>query len=160
CTEVKRIDTSAAFFLSIEFQQTGYLVEKMYKAAFGSQTGSSTLGGQHQLQVPIVTLNQFLPDTKTIGQGVVVGQTGWDTQLETNKQNFATAFVQRAAFTSAFPTSSTPATFVNQLFQNAGVTPTAQELQTALNEFSGAADTSNVTARGKALRDVSESASL
>jgi hypothetical protein len=160
CTEVKRIDTSAAFFLSIEFQQTGYLVEKMYKAAFGTKQGSSTLGGQHNLQVPIVTLSQFTPDTKTIGQGVVVGQTGWDTQLETNKQNFATAFVQRGTFTSAFPTSLSPSTFVNQLFQNAGVTPTAQELQTALNEFSGAADTSNVTARGKALRDVAESASL
>jgi len=28
CIEVKRINVSAAFFLSIEFQQTGYLVER------------------------------------------------------------------------------------------------------------------------------------
>src|SRR5947207_9265933 len=34
CREVKRIDTSAAFFLSIEFQQTGYFVERMYKSAY------------------------------------------------------------------------------------------------------------------------------
>jgi hypothetical protein len=35
CREVKRIDTSAAFFLSIEFQQTGYVVYRTYQAAFG-----------------------------------------------------------------------------------------------------------------------------
>ena len=31
CNEVRRIDVSASFFLSIEFQQTGYLVERFYK---------------------------------------------------------------------------------------------------------------------------------
>ena len=30
CVEVRRINASAAFFLSIEFQQTGYLVERTY----------------------------------------------------------------------------------------------------------------------------------
>src|SRR5258705_593649 len=30
CIEIKRINVSAAFFLSIEFQQTGYLVYRMY----------------------------------------------------------------------------------------------------------------------------------
>jgi hypothetical protein len=33
CTDIRRINTSGAYFLSIEFQQTGYLVERMYKAA-------------------------------------------------------------------------------------------------------------------------------
>jgi len=32
---VKRINVSAAFYLSIEFQETGYLVERIYKTAFG-----------------------------------------------------------------------------------------------------------------------------
>ncbi|PYS56663.1 MAG: hypothetical protein DMF74_28030, partial [Acidobacteria bacterium] len=31
CIELKRINVSAAFFLSIEFQNTGYLVERIYK---------------------------------------------------------------------------------------------------------------------------------
>ena len=34
CRDARRIDTSAAFFLSIEFQQTGFIVEKTYQAAF------------------------------------------------------------------------------------------------------------------------------
>ena len=54
CNEVRRIDVSASFFLSIEFQQTGYLVERFYKVGYGDGTGTSTFGGQHQLAVPIV----------------------------------------------------------------------------------------------------------
>src|SRR4030095_11246613 len=35
CTEARRIDVSASFFLSIEFQQTGYFVERLFKTAYG-----------------------------------------------------------------------------------------------------------------------------
>jgi sugar lactone lactonase YvrE len=160
CTEVKRINVSAAFFLSIEFQQTGYLVERIYKASYGDATGTSTFGGAHSLTVPIVRFNEFLPDTQQIGQGVVVGQTGWETVLENNKQAFTLGFVQRSRFTTAFPTSMTPAQFVDKLFLNAGVTPSGTDRTNAINEFSGAADTSNVTARSKALRDAAENATL
>ena len=52
CREVKRIDTSAAYFLSIEFQETGYLAERLYKVAFGDAAGTSTLDGSHQIAVP------------------------------------------------------------------------------------------------------------
>src|SRR4030095_10097253 len=44
CIEVRRINVSAAFFLSIEFQETGYLVERLYKSAYGDADGLSTLG--------------------------------------------------------------------------------------------------------------------
>src|SRR5437588_7976063 len=49
CIELKRVNVSAAYFLSIEFQQTGYLVERMYKATYGDTLGTSTFGGAHQL---------------------------------------------------------------------------------------------------------------
>src|SRR5207302_169843 len=49
CVDLKRVNVSAAYFLSIEFQQTGYLVERMYKVAYGDATGASTFGGAHQL---------------------------------------------------------------------------------------------------------------
>src|SRR5207249_826441 len=118
CIELKRINVSAAYFLSIEFQQTGYLVERMYKVAYGDANGASTFGGAHQLAVPIVRFNEFLPDTQQIGQGVVVGQTGWEIVLENNKQAFTLDFVQRSRFATAFPTSLTPTQFVDRLFAN------------------------------------------
>src|SRR5207245_1869925 len=80
CTELQRINTSAAFFISIEFQNTGYLIERIYKVTFGSATGNSSAGGAHTLQVPIVRLNEFLPDTQKIGQGVVVNVGDWQQQ--------------------------------------------------------------------------------
>lgn len=160
CVEVKRINTSAAFFLSIEFQNTGYLVERIYKAAYGDATGTSGLGGTHQLQVPVVHFSEFLPDVQGLGQGVVVLQTGWEQQLENNKVAFTSEFVQRQRFTTAFPTTLTPAQFVDKLFSNAGVTPLSADRNAAINEFGGAANTSDNAARGRALRRVAENAIL
>jgi hypothetical protein len=160
CIEVKRINVSAAFFLSIEFQQTGYLVERIYKASYGDGNGTSTLGGTHQLPVPIMRLNEFLPDTREISQGVIVGQTGWETVLENNKQAFTSEFVSRSRLTSAYATTLSPAQFVDMLFANAGVPPSAAERQAAINEFGSATNTSDVAARVRALRRVAENSTL
>ena len=160
CVDVKRINVSAAFFLSIEFQQTGYLVERLYKAGYGDATGTSTSGGTHQLSVPVLRFTEFLPDTQQIGQGVVVGQTGWEAVLENNKQNFAAQFVQRSRFTSAFPTSMTPAQFVDKLNANAGNLLSSIDRATAIALFGGATDTSNITARAQALRQIAENQNL
>ena len=72
CLEVKRVNVSAAFFLSIEFQETGYLVYKFYKAAYGNLPGAP---------VPL-RFNEFLPDTQLIGADVVVGVGAWQAKLE------------------------------------------------------------------------------
>jgi hypothetical protein len=40
CIDIRRINASAAFFLSIEFQETGYLVYRMHKAAYGNLPGA------------------------------------------------------------------------------------------------------------------------
>lgn len=140
CRAVKRIDTSAAFFLSIEFQQTGYLVERIYKASYGDATGASNFPSAHQLSVPIIRLNEFLPDTQEIGRGVIIGQTGWETALENNKEAFTSEFVQRSRFMTAFPKSMPPAQFVDKLFLNAGVTPSASDCTVAINEFGSGDD--------------------
>jgi hypothetical protein len=160
CTDVKRMNVSAAYFLSIEFQQTGYLVERTYKAAYGDATGASTLGGAHQIFVPIVRLSEFLPDTQQIGEGVVVNQTGWEQALENNKQAFMTAFVQRPGFTTAFASTMTTAQFVDQLFANAGVVPSSNDRALAINEFGSTLSSAGVAARGRALRRVAENATL
>jgi len=160
CTEVKRINVSAAFFLSIEFQNTGYLVERIYTAAYSNPNGFSTFGGPHNFAVPVVRFNEFLPDSQEIGQGVIVGQGNWQQQLETNKQAFTLEFVQRARFLTKYPTTLTPTQFVNQLFANAGVTPSPADLATAIAEFGSATNSSDVAARSRALRDVAENPTL
>ena len=120
CLEVKHINVSAAFYLSIEFQQTGYLVERIYRTSYGNGLGTSKFGAVHQLSVPIVRFNELLPDMRAIGQDVVVNQGNWQQQLETNKQSFTVEFVQRARFTAAFPSTMTMGQFVDKLNANAG----------------------------------------
>src|SRR5438128_8029546 len=150
CIEAKRASVSAAFYLSIEFEQSGYLVYRIYKAAYGNLPS-----------VPVpVRFSDFLPDDQAIGQGVVVNQNGWETVLENNKQMFATDFVQRPRFTAAYPASMSPEVFVDTLFANASVTPTSSDRAAAISEFGSASTTSDLSARARALRRVAENSAL
>jgi photosystem II stability/assembly factor-like uncharacterized protein len=150
CIEAKNINVSASFFLSIEFQRTGYLAYRFYKAAYGNLPGAP---------VPI-QFSEFRPDTQRIGLGVVVSRAGWETVLENNQQAFASEFVQRSRFTSAYPISMTPKAFVQTLFANAGVIPSESDLEAAVSEFGGVLTTSNVAARARALRRVAENSTF
>jgi hypothetical protein len=150
CVEVRRVNTSGAFFLSIEFQQTGNLVYKMYKAGFGNLQGAPVA----------VTRSPFIADTQQIQSTpaqVIVGQGNWQAQLETNKEAFALAFVQRPAFQSIYA-SMTAQTLVNTLFANTGASPTAAETSAAVNAFDGAGG--GDAGRAAALRSVAESSSV
>ena len=148
CTEVKRINVSAAFFVSIEFQQTGYLVYKMYEAGFGLLNGSP---------VP-VRREDFMPDTRSIGNGVVVNQQGWEAVLEANKNAFALAFVQRPAFLASFPASLTAQQFVDRLDNNVGNVLSSSEKSNLVGVLGGSpADPTN---RANVLRQVAENSNL
>jgi hypothetical protein len=70
------------------------------------------------------------------------------------------AFVSRAKFVSAYPTSLSPSAFVDQLFAHAGVTPADADRTAAINEFGAASDTASAAARGRALRRVAENTLL
>jgi hypothetical protein len=160
---VCRVNVSGAFFLSIEFQQTGYLVERVYKTAYGDAMGTSTIGGSHQIFVPVVRANEFLAGTQRVGRGVVVGQTGWETVLENNKQAYALEFVQTSRFVSAYPTTMTSAAFVSALNQNAGNVLSPTEFNNALNAFGpppAGGSSNNVTARAQVLRQIAEDTDL
>jgi CSLREA domain-containing protein len=150
CREAKRVDTSAAFFLSIEFQQTGYLVYRAYESAYGNLDGGP---------VPM-KLSDFTPDTREISNGVVVLQDGWQQKLENNKRAFIAEFVQRPRFGNAYPISMTPAQFVDKLFANAHVPSTDPDYAAALTEFGTATDTADVAARARVLRRVAENSTL
>jgi len=145
CLEVKRINVSAAFFLSIEFQQTGFLVYRTYKAAYGNMLNSP---------VPL-TRAQFLPDTAEIGNNVIVNQGNWQQQLEANKLSYFADFVSRSRFTNAYPANLTAQQFVDNLYTNAGIAPASASNRTAaINEVN--ASPADNASRAKALRLVAE----
>src|SRR2546421_2318776 len=113
CLEVQRINTSAAFFLSIEFQNTGYFVERIYKAGFGDISPPT-------LPVPIRFTN-FMGDTQDISGGIIVGVGNWQAQIDANKKAFVLAFVQRPGFVKPYAAITIATAFVDSLNANAGM---------------------------------------
>jgi hypothetical protein len=106
CVDARRVNTSGAFFLSIEFQETGYTLYRFNKASFGVMPRR----------------NDFLVRMQAIAQGVVVGQEGWPETLAANKAAAAEAWVARADFQQLYG-AMTNAQYVDALFNNAGVIP-------------------------------------
>jgi hypothetical protein len=134
CIADRRINVSAAFFISIEFQQTGYLVHRLYRASYGR----------------LPALGEFMPDTQGIGRGVIVNATGWEQLLESNKVAFLKAFVARQSFKDVY-NSRTNLDYINTLFANAGVTPTTTERDTLVARLNSGAET-----RADTLRKIAE----
>jgi hypothetical protein len=135
CTEVARVNTSGAFFLSIEFQQTGYLIERIYKVAYGDATANSGTGGPHQLSVPVIRFADFLRDSNLIQRNLIVLQPGWEQLLENNKKVYLDLFVRTTRFIQAYDDDLSVADFVDQLNRNSGNVLSASERTTAINRF-------------------------
>jgi hypothetical protein len=124
CREVKRIDTSAAFFLSIEFQNSGYLAHRLHRAAFSRLPG----------------YREFVRDSQELGRGVVVGAGDWEARIAANKRAFADRWVARAEFRDRYDALSN-AQYVDTLFHNAGVTPALAERDALVNGLDVGAQT-------------------
>jgi hypothetical protein len=155
CIAGQRDNTSGAFFLSIEFQETGYLCERMYKVAYGDATGVSTFGGNHNLAVPIVRRSEFLPDQLQLSNGVIIGQPGDLQQLEANKVAYANDFVSRTRFTDAYPLSMTATQFVDALNANSGNALDSTQRQNFINQLGAGTLT-----RAQVVRQIAEDGDL
>ena len=138
CIDDRRQNVSAAFFLSIEFQSTGYLVYRFEKASFNRQ----------------VRYEPFLRDVRRLAEGVIVGQTGWEARLEANRQAFAAEWVERAEFKLVYDAKSN-AEYVNALFANTGATPTDAERQALIDGLNASTET-----RATVLLKLSENGSV
>jgi autotransporter-associated beta strand protein len=150
CIDAMRVNVSAAFFLSIEFQQSGYYVERVWKTSFGDISPPA---------VPVpVRFTNFLRDTQEVGAGVIVGQGNWQTQLDNNKSAFALSFVQRAGFLSRYPALTSATAFVDSLNANAGGVLSDTERSALISELSPSP--SDPVLRADVLRKISENSTL
>jgi hypothetical protein len=149
CLEDQRLNTSAAFFLSIEFQQTGNFVRSFYVAALDRPLTNNMPG-----------LIEFERDTQAVQNDVTVGQSNWQQTLNDNRNAFMRDFVTRAEFAGLYPTADSPTQYVDKLYQHAGIIPAASERSNAIAEFGGAATAADAAARGRALLDVTQNATF
>jgi hypothetical protein len=134
CTERKDVNVSAAYFLSIEFQQTGGLVDGLYRASYGRAPRFA----------------EFMPDQQEIASGVIVGTGDWGQRLAANKQAFINAWVERAAFRAAYDGLGNDA-YVDALIGHTGVNFTATQRDALVNSL-----TTGAATRADVLRQVAE----
>jgi hypothetical protein len=139
CREVRRVHVSAAFFLSIEFQETGGFAVRVRRAAFGQQ--SAVVGSR-------VTFDEFRRDARRVGEDVVVGVGNWEGRLRQNKLDYLLGVVGGADFAARFPETLTAAEYVRALFLTAGVSPTEAQRQAALAAFGAGGSEGRAVALG------------
>lgn len=136
CLQRVRVNTSGAFFLSIEFQNTGFLLYRFNKASFGSMPRR----------------NDFMIDMQSVATGVIVGATGWQQTLEDNKRRMADDWVQRPAFRERFG-SMDDDQYVRALYLNAGIQANESEIHDLVQGLTEGRET-----RATALRHVADDA--
>jgi len=134
CVERRTINVSAAYFLSIEFQQTGGLVDGFYRSSYG--------------RAPLYA--EFMPDTRSVASNILVGVGNWQADLEANKQAFANAWVQRPEFQAAYGGLSNDG-YVDALISHTGVAFSQSERDSLVNGLSVGTLT-----RASALRQIAE----
>jgi Calx-beta domain/Lamin Tail Domain len=142
CREVKRIDTSAAFFLSIEFQRTGFLVYRVYKASLPETAERPRAMPRYR---------EFMRDTQQVAQGVIVGSSDWEQTLEANVVRFTNDFVYRPEFLAVYPPSLNQVAYVEKLNAQAGNVLTFAEFFELSNRLMAGLET-----RGSVLRKIAE----
>jgi Tol biopolymer transport system component len=140
CREARRIDTSAAFFLSIEFQRTGFYVFRLWTGSLQQSPG----------------FTNFLRDTQAISKDLIVGAPDWEEKLNANTQRFTEEFVSRPSFRRFNPETMPAEEYVDLLYLRAGLTAPADERAQAIAAF-GSGDTAG---RARALRIVTDNATF
>ncbi len=96
CITQRRIAVSAAFFMGQEFQETGSVVYRFYKAAYGQRP----------------TYAEF-----SAARSHLIG----GDQLPASTLEFANQFVGGSEFKQAYPDSLAPADFIDKLYGTAGL---------------------------------------
>ncbi len=105
CIRQRRIEVSAAFFVELEFQQTGSYVYRLYRAAYGNNQPAPN-PENHPDAVKIPGYQVFLEDRARVVGGANLAQS----QLA-----LANTFVQRTEFIARYPASMTAAQYVDAL---------------------------------------------
>ncbi len=119
CIENKRVNVSAAFFLSIEFQRTGYLAYR--------RTARPSARTRRARPRPSCTATSCAT-CRRFSAGFVFGQPGADAVLEANKVAYFNEFVTRPEFVAKYPSTLTNEQYVDKLLASAGLSPSQVRL--------------------------------
>jgi len=124
CIDRQRETTSAAFFLSPEFQYTSYFVYRLYKGALGRQ--------------PVFA--EFIPDAQFVAAGIIVNNQLSAAQLEANKSAYIGQFMNKSEFFLIY-SGLTNQQYVDKLFETTGINASAADRAALVNGLNNQTET-------------------
>jgi len=136
CLRNGRIETSAAFFRSQEFQETGSYIYRLYQGALGRQ----------------LSFDEFAADRRQVVGGA---------NLDAAKSAFASAFVNRAEFAQKYGANTSGESFVDALLQtlrDSASVDLSSERTNLISRYNSGATT--IEGRALVLRAVGDNASF
>jgi hypothetical protein len=140
-----RVNTSQAFFESIENKETTFFAYRVHRLTFSSFPKPEDGSGFSTRANP--RMERLFADGRKIGRGVVVGAPGWESLLNANQHAFCDAWVQTAEFLNLYPPGMSNTQLVQAWYDNAQV-PLDSLGQTAISRLD------NGEGRGPVLFDV------
>lgn len=136
CLHDRRIGVSAAFFMELEFQQTGSFVYRLYQGALGRQPNYA----------------EFTADRTQVVAGP---------NLDASKQAVTLAFIERSELVQRYAEQTTAASFVDALvaiFQQSSGVDISGQRSMLIAQYNSGSDMN--TSRALALREAIDNASF
>ena len=144
CVDRKRTNTSAAFFVSPEFQNTGSFIIRVYWGTLGRLESAQCPGVPQNLPAscrPLYT--EYINDMAQINKGIVVNDALSPDVINANKRAFVEQFITRPNFQAAYG-SLNATQFVDKLSQTTGVALSSNDRAALINEASNPANRGSV----------------
>ena len=136
CADRKRANTSAAFFLSPEFQNTGSFVVRVYWGTLGKAPNTlkascpSLPDGYSGQCRPLYSA--YISDMRQVANGIVVNDQLDPNVINANKRAFVDQFVNTTAFRAKYDSLNNQQ-FVDTLFATTGINASATDKQALVN---------------------------
>lgn len=144
CTDRKRTNTSAAFFLSPESQNSASFIVRVYWGTLGRQESAQCPGVPQNLPASCRPLySEYIKDMADVNKGIVVNDALDPSVINANKHAFVDKFVTRADFQAAYG-NLTATQFVDKLAATTGVSLSAADRTALITEAGTAANRANV----------------
>lgn len=139
CIDRKRTNTSGAFYLSNEFQNSANYLIRINWGSLGQKrsVGQKCIVGQYaSLDAVCQPLySQYITDMGTLTQGIVVNNALVPAQMTINRRNFAEAFITRSDFQAAYPSNMTADQFIDKLLTFTGTTLTPADRAALVTDY-------------------------
>jgi hypothetical protein len=141
CTERKKANTSAAFFLSPEFQNTGSFILRVYWGTLGKLLDAQCPGVPNGLSGNCrPRFSEYINDVNQIAQGIVVNDQLDPARINANKRAFVESFVTRPEFRAIYDGLNNTQ-YVDKLFETTAISPSSTDRNELINGLTNGTET-------------------